>query len=192
VRTYVYALTGKRRLHLACGDAYLRGWINVDTAGSLAIEAPEKVRRNSTSLEGYDTNHQGSGDDQRRPVVVDIRADLRDLAPFPDSCADQILVPNLTEHLRLKELPSAAAAWRRVLVDDGELLVDIAMAISHLVAGELIDRLGGSGLQLRWTRRDFLRHTFSAFQLCFTKTQAPHAGSDPGPWLAGAVAESGS
>lgn len=91
------------RLHIACGDTYLDGWVNIDLR-----------------------------DDCR----TDLQADCLQPLPFPDGSVDEILASDFLEHIPPNRTDAVLADWRRLLRDDGELMVRVPnlLAISeHIV-----------------------------------------------------------
>lgn len=122
------------RLHLACGDVYLRGYVNVDAVGQLAGENPQLTAANATVVEQYFKRPYCKrllGHDKRGRVVVDVRAEVTDLSMFADESVDEVLAVNLIDHLRFQDVPQAVAEWRRVLKTEGDLIIDVGDARSN-------------------------------------------------------------
>jgi hypothetical protein len=106
------------RLHLACGDVYLDGYVNVEAVGELAMENPALATANATVVERYFKRPYRKrlfGHDKRGHIVVDLRADVADLSVFADGSVDEILAVNLLDHLRFQDVPTAVVEWHRVL-----------------------------------------------------------------------------
>jgi ubiquinone/menaquinone biosynthesis C-methylase UbiE len=81
-------------LNLGCGDKILPGYVNVDIAES------------------------------RRGARPDILCDLRNLAPFEDHYADEILSVHVVEHFYRWEVLDVLNEWMRVLKPGGTMYIE--------------------------------------------------------------------
>ena len=150
------------RLHLGCGEVYLRGWVNLDAVGELAADNPELVAEKATDLERYYKRPYVKrllGHDKRGRNVVDAHATATDLGMFAEGSVDEILTVNLIDHLRFADLPAAVAEWRRVLKPDGRLVIDVGDArgtAELLVGAETRD-------ELEWALRLLYCHSRDPF-----------------------------
>jgi SAM-dependent methyltransferase len=107
------------RLNLGCGDKILPGYVNVDVVESRAGQRP------------------------------DVICDLRDLAPFPDASADEVLAVHVVEHFWRWEVAEVLREWVRVLKPGAPLVLEcpnLASACSSFLAqpveGARADRAG--------------------------------------------------
>lgn len=122
-----------KRLHLACGSVYLRGYINIDidvngNSFSAALR-PDLVKENITDFAHYykeDVRRAQflSGAKHDKPIVVDEFADIRVL-PYLDGMVDEILAVQVFEHFTFAEGDDVLKEWHRVLKRGGVLHIDI-------------------------------------------------------------------
>jgi SAM-dependent methyltransferase len=111
------------RVNLGCGHYPFHGWTNVDLP-PLA-------------------------DDPRAPTldVVDfVAADVRDGLPFESGSVDRIYAGHVLEHISRDDLPRALTELRRVLADDGQMLVvgpDINLAVALNCGQDVLDDIRG-------------------------------------------------
>lgn len=82
------------RLNLGCGDKILPGYVNVDVVESRSGKAP------------------------------DVICDLRQLSPFPDSHADEVLAVHVVEHFWRWEIEEVLREWVRVLKPGGRMVLE--------------------------------------------------------------------
>lgn len=140
------------RLHIGCGEVYLRGWVNIDAVGELASENPALVEQKSTDLRHYYKHpyrYTLLGHDKGCRNVVDLHASADRLPMVPDGSVDEILAVNLIDHLRFQDLPAAVAEWRRVLKPTGQLVIDVGDARHN--AQLLVT--AGTRAELEWALR---------------------------------------
>ena len=109
------------KLHLGNGTVYLDGYVNIDILGKLAIDHPELVEHNRTTVAHYYKYpfRQNKGNN-----VSDRLMDVRSL-DFEDCSIDEILWVNLIDHLKKEDFILALKEWRRVLAYDGKLIIDV-------------------------------------------------------------------
>lgn len=89
-----------KKLNLGCGDKILPGYINVDVAES------------------------------RRGYKPDVLCDLRNLTPFGDDEADEILSVHVIEHFWRWEVVDILREWTRVLKPGGSLILECPNLLS--------------------------------------------------------------
>jgi SAM-dependent methyltransferase len=88
------------RLNLGCGDKILSGYVNVDVAAARAGMHPDVV------------------------------CDLRDLVPFGDATADEILSVHVVEHFWRWEIRDILREWLRVLKPGGRMIIECPNLLS--------------------------------------------------------------
>ncbi|MEK6243595.1 MAG: methyltransferase domain-containing protein [Pseudomonadota bacterium] len=88
------AAGGELRLNIGCGDKILPGYVNVDTVASRAGAKP------------------------------DVICDIRDLHPFADASAEEVLSVHVVEHFPAWEIEQVLREWIRVLRPGGRLVVE--------------------------------------------------------------------
>lgn len=120
------------KLHLGCGTVYLKGWINVDLSNKLAVDNPDLVKHNMTTLNKYykypygkpyqDIGNRPSGND----VVVDMNLDLSNV-PYPirNREVDEILAVSVLEHFSRHMASKLLREWYRILKPSGFLSIDV-------------------------------------------------------------------
>ena len=104
------------RLNLGCGDKILPGYVNVDVAPS------------------------------RKDAVPDVLCDLRELTPFADDSADEVLAVHVVEHFWRWEIVDVLREWVRVLKPGGTMVVECPNLLT--ACEELLkdpDRAAGAG-----------------------------------------------
>jgi len=111
------------KLHLCCGDIYLKGYENLDIQGTLAEKcSPEDVEANSTTLDQYFKYDFGS---PRRQVIIDGWINL--LLPwdgYEDESIDEIVMISAIEHFTEAEAEFIMSEIKRILKTDGVLKID--------------------------------------------------------------------
>lgn len=108
------------KLHLCCGDVYLRGYYNVDRVGALV--GPDTADLYPTDLEHYYT---GRTIGAPRACFVDKQMDLTQTPwPFPDHSAEEIVMIQGIEHFPLVTARLIMCEIKRVLKVGGRLLID--------------------------------------------------------------------
>ena len=120
------------RLHIGCGQVYLKDFCNVDvrTKGHyLVSERPDLVEKNITTVDNYykrDLGRDGfvSGTYQGGEVVVDKFA-FADKLPFRNKSVDEIRCYQVLEHFDLHEVSRILRHWRLKLKVGGILYIDI-------------------------------------------------------------------
>ncbi len=144
------------KLHLACGPVYLKGYVNVDVVGELAVDRPDLVTENETTVGRYfkvPYIKRPLGHNIRRAVVVDMHANVIDM-PFKNNSIEQILSVNLIDHLRIPDRERFLNECYRILEPGGVLITDVGDAVSN--AQLLVDAKGKE--QIEWALRLFYCH----------------------------------
>ena len=121
------------KLHVGCGTVYLDGYVNLDVEvpgySFLALERPDLLERNRTTVDRYYKVEESretleSGPREPQACVVDRYADLRTL-PYDPGTVDEIRSVQSLEHLDMKEGPRVLRHWRDLLKPGGVLHVDV-------------------------------------------------------------------
>jgi len=119
------------KLHLCCGDVYLKGYENLDIQGTLVEKAsPEAIAGNETTLEKYFKYNFGS---PRRDVIVDGFLNLN--LPWDgieDDTIDEIVMVSSIEHFTLQEAEFIMEECKRVLKSGGVLKIDFPDVIASI------------------------------------------------------------
>ena len=110
------------KLHLACGDVYLKGYENIDIDGKLVSEVSKKeLEANSTTLDNYFKYKFGA---PRRDIITDVKMDLLKSWNYADKSIDEIVMISCIEHFTLDEAGKIIQEIKRVLKPGGKLLID--------------------------------------------------------------------
>lgn len=107
------------KLHLCCGDVYLRGYINCDVTGVLAGNLSHIEM---TTLDNYYACRTLG---QRKAIIVDRYLDLTTIPyGFNSASIDEIVMVNSIEHFTHDTAIRIVAEFKRILKAGGRLLVD--------------------------------------------------------------------
>jgi SAM-dependent methyltransferase len=113
------------RLHLGCGNVYLKDWINVDVHqpgfAFTPAERPDLLEALATTLADYYKFPFGQAP---QAVLADVFMDITALG-FPDGHADQILAVGVFEHFSRDEARRMLRDWHRVLKPGGRAVIDV-------------------------------------------------------------------
>lgn len=113
------------RLHLGCGNVYLKGWVNVDVHqpgfAFTPAERPDLLDALQTTLADYYRYPFGQAP---QAVLADAFMDITALA-FPDAHADEILAVGVFEHFSRDEARRTLQDWCRVLKPGGRAVIDV-------------------------------------------------------------------
>jgi len=110
------------KLHVGCGDIYLKGYVNIDVVGDLAAKVTEKeLKENETTLNSYFKYPFGS---PRRKIIVDKRINLLKKWPFKDDSVSKIVMISCIEHFEKKDALFVIGEVKRILKRGGVFLVD--------------------------------------------------------------------
>lgn len=108
------------KLHLACGDVYLDGYINCDINGILVGEG--ETVTNATDLEHY---YRDRTLGHKQAAAIDCRMNLAQMPwDFEDRSVDEIVLVNGIEHFPRDVAERIIAEAWRVLDWGGRFLVD--------------------------------------------------------------------
>jgi len=111
-----------KKLHLACGDIYLKGYENVDIGGILSKECSRKeLNKNKTTLNKYFKYSFGS---PRRNIIVDKKMNLLDIWSYKENSIDEIVMISCIEHFSKKDADFIISEVKRVLKSGGKFIVD--------------------------------------------------------------------
>jgi len=110
------------KLHIGCGDIYLKDYVNIDVIGDLTTEVTrEELKENETTLNKYFKHLFGS---PRRKIILDRKMDLLKKWPFKDNSIDKIVMISCIEHFYKKDAQFIISEVNRVLKRGGIFLVD--------------------------------------------------------------------
>lgn len=115
------------KLHLCCGTVYLQGYVNCDHDGKLALFHSKEKEINETTLDKYFKYplELDSSKRIRREFVIDCKMNILEKWPFEDNSISEIVMINGFEHFwYTKDIPHIVNEVKRVLVKDGEFIVD--------------------------------------------------------------------
>lgn len=125
------------KLHVCCGEVYLKGWHNVDVHipgySFLAKDRPDIVAVNETTLGNY--YKYDFGKHPFKLCVVDEFKDVRELDYDDESCS-QILMVSAIEHFSLPETRNILRNFYRMLKQGGQLsfdFPDIEKTVSQII-----------------------------------------------------------
>jgi len=109
------------KLHICCGDVYLKGYLNTDIKG-------EKLKSlycpNETTLENY-YQDDFQKERKRKPYIYDQYLDiLKSPWPCPCSVIDEIVMISAIEHFNKVEARYILNEIKRVLRPRGRLVID--------------------------------------------------------------------
>lgn len=122
-----------KKLHLANGTIYLKGWTNIDLhipgLSFLTSERPELVELNATRKSNYykeNVNRKQfmKGEFHDKLIVCDEFGDIRKL-DYEFNSVDEILAVQVFEHFGYEEARIVMAHWRSILRSGGTLEIDI-------------------------------------------------------------------
>lgn len=105
-----------QKWHLGCGGIYLDGYYNVDISGMTALEHPDLVEMNKTTIKDYYARLNGGMNHLpiRRETVVDLFSDLS--IPFTMSeVIDKIVAIQLLEHFTPVKSLNVLRGWNNAL-----------------------------------------------------------------------------
>lgn len=139
----------KHKYHLGCGGVYLDGYKNCDISGVSALEHPDLVEQNRTTVGDYYARLDGDihALPHRRETVFDIRTDVTRMS-LPPQSVDKILAVQLFEHLTPVDAITTLRRWHSYLRVFGVLIMSVPDMVGTL---ELIER-GDTEFALRHLR----------------------------------------
>lgn len=138
-----------QKYHLGNGGVYLEGYINCDVMGVSALEHPDLVDQNLTTVTDYYARLDGDIHQlpTRRETVCDLIADVSHFAAMPQT-ADKIIAIQVFEHFTPVAAIRALNHWRGALKVGASLILSVPDMDDTL---ELIE-CGNSGFALRHLR----------------------------------------
>ncbi|KKN19669.1 hypothetical protein LCGC14_0943370 [marine sediment metagenome] len=116
----IYVRRDNLKLHIACGDVHLNGYVNIDTQGLIASNLGD-YNPNKTTLEDYFKYPFGS---PRREVIIDKRMDILQPWDFKDDSADEVVMISAIEHFTKTQGKFIVSEIKRVLKSGSRLVID--------------------------------------------------------------------
>lgn len=119
--------------HAGCGGVYLSGYFNVDIDGVSALDHPDMMAENLTTINDYyarldgDMNHLPT----RRPTVCDIFSDLSNPHGIPNTI-DKIVAVQVFEHFTPAKAIRVLQAWHDDLKHGRPLVMSVPDTIGTL------------------------------------------------------------
>jgi SAM-dependent methyltransferase len=113
------------KLHICCGDVYLKDYINIDIEGYLVNEYKEE-NINLTTIDKYykykfDTEFIKR---QRRTYIIDKKMNVLKRWEFEDNSIEEIIMISAIEHFNKKDAEFIVNEIKRVLKPKGKFIVD--------------------------------------------------------------------
>jgi len=112
------------KLHLACGDVYLKGYINIDIDGFDLYDVVEEYKIgnfNETTLDNYFKFPFGF---PKRNIIVDKFMNLTRTWDILDNSVEEIVMISAIEHFTKNEAIFIMSEIKRVLEPNGKLILD--------------------------------------------------------------------
>ena len=130
------------KYHLGCGGVYLADYTNCDIEGISALEHPDLVQQNMTTIQDYYAGLDGSmcALPKRRQTVYDVCSDATRFADMPQMI-DKIVAIQLFEHFTPASAIKTLGRWYSNLRRGGVLVMSVPDMTGTL---ELIERGNGS------------------------------------------------
>lgn len=113
-------------LHWCAGDVYLCGFENLDHTGILASSITLEENHNFTTIDRYYNKPFSTkfAKRERRPFIVDKRADILKKWKYKDKSVYMILMISAIEHFTKKDAQFIVSEAYRVLEKGGEFILD--------------------------------------------------------------------
>ena len=108
------------KLHIANGDVYLKGYVNIDIQGIVAKDLKTE-NPNETTIENYFKYPFGS---PRREIIIDKRMNLLQPWDFADNSVEEIVMISCIEHFTKTQAKFVMSEIKRVLKPFGDLKFD--------------------------------------------------------------------
>lgn len=117
------------KIHLACGDVYLDGYINIDIGGVYSDNVgEEELNKNLTTLDKYFKypfiEDKEKRQANRRPIIVDRMANILEEWNFEDESLDEIVMISCFEHFYPQDALRILDEVKRTLKKGGKWIVD--------------------------------------------------------------------
>lgn len=107
------------KLHLCCGDIYLRGYQNLDVDGTIMMDGLYPQKR---SLENYYFDRQVG---HKHQPIIDRRIDITQFQwPFDGESIEEVVMIQAVEHFEQPMAQKIVDEILRILVPGGKFLVD--------------------------------------------------------------------
>jgi len=104
------------KLHLACGDIYLKDYINCDIEGTKSPSSQPK------SLNNYFHDRKIG---ERKEIYIDQRLDLLKIPyPFKDNSIEEVVMISSIEHFKKEDAITITKEVNRILMPGGKLIID--------------------------------------------------------------------
>jgi len=104
------------KLHLACGDVYLKDYINCDIEGII-----EKPSYSKTLYNYFEDRKIG----ERKEIYIDKRMDLLEIPyEFEDNSIEEVAMISSIEHFKLEDATKILNEIKRILKPGGRLVID--------------------------------------------------------------------
>jgi len=118
---YVRKLEDKNlKLHICCGDVYLKGYTNIDITGELVNSVSSN--ENETIFSNY--YKYDFKKVKPRSFLVDKIMDITKPWSFKDDTINEIIIICAIEHFTLEQAQFIVSEMKRVLVNNGRLIID--------------------------------------------------------------------
>jgi len=127
-----------QKYHLGCGGIYLEGYCNLDIMGVSALEHPELVAQNKTTITDYYARLNGDMHKlpKRRETVYDVIGDASHFMGMRET-VDKIIAIQLFEHFTPINAIMALRRWRTALKHGAPLIISVPDMMGTL---DLIER----------------------------------------------------
>jgi len=174
------------KLHLGCGTVYLDGYCNVDIIGHLAVDRPDLVEVNCTTLDNYYKLpvKEAIKAAPTREVVVDFRDDIVHLDTFmsfgySSQEATEIVAIQALEHFVPEDAKIALETWYLTLKHGGHLLLSVPdfpeVARMYLMA-ETEEEKDWCLRQIYGSHKDDYAHHYDGYSLAKLTRMLEEAG----------------
>jgi hypothetical protein len=127
-------MTDYIKLHLGCGNVYLKDHINIDFLKTgttkFAMSEPSLVEKLSTTADNY-YKFNFKSNPNNDVTLVDVADDVRDLANtryllhHNNKKVSSILAVQILEHFTENEVPNVLKLWSSILIDGGEMYISV-------------------------------------------------------------------
>lgn len=127
-----------QKYHLGCGGVYLDGYINCDISGVTALEHPDLVAQNKTTIRDYYARLDGDMHALpiRRATVCDLISDVSRFMGMAE-CADKIIAVQVFEHFSPVRALGALRRWHSALKHNAPIILSVPDMLGTL---DLIER----------------------------------------------------
>jgi len=110
------------KLHICCGDVYLKDYVNIDIEGVLVTE----VTPQPTTLQKYYTKPFSVEFDSRprSQFILDKKMNILEKWDYADGSIQEVVMISAIEHFTLKQAEFIVSEVKRVLKANGEFIFD--------------------------------------------------------------------